>query len=275
MAAGFIYVLQNKAFGANVIKIGLTTRTPDIRAREIYAGSTGVPLPFEVAVAYSVTDCKKAEETAHRNLKSYRLNNRREFFRISPSVGSSVVHRVCLEVNREQGAPAPVRFAFPPTSNPTKPVETVLSDEEDSLDSSPKKFVNIQRLIHSPVGTSALTDDQIARAEILCCLLTKLNPVERDKWLQGFTRDEHPERELRIWESMAKAYLTLEHADDAPEGFRREAFSLLLERTWLPTSEALARVSLTYFSRANAKRLLDAYELRPKPVVISRRLRKV
>src|SRR5687768_922792 len=101
MRSGYLYVLQNRAFGANVLKIGLTTRPPDVRAREIYAGSTGVPLPFQVAVAYSVADCARAEKLAHSRLKVYRLNKRREFFRLPLEVGAAVAHEVCSQVNGE------------------------------------------------------------------------------------------------------------------------------------------------------------------------------
>lgn len=266
MSAGYIYVLQNKAFGANVIKIGLTKRNPDTRARELYSGATGVPLPFDVAFAYSVVDCAVAEKSIHYNLRAFRLNNRREFFRMSVSVGASVAYRICREVNKERGAAEPERIFFPSMAKVIRSLTA--SNEEEVYEYRPVYQVQVELLRKSPPGTSILTVDQEARADILCNLLTKLNPVARDKWLEGFTRDEHPERELKVWEAVAKAYLTLEHADDAPEEFRSEAFALLLERTWSPTAAVLAEKKFKYFSPANAKRLLDAYELRPKPLAI-------
>ena len=269
MSAGYLYVLQNKAFGANVVKIGLTTRTPDVRAREIYAGASGVPLPFDIAVAYSVADCSKAEKLAHRRLKTYRLSNRREFFRLSPSVASSVVHAVCAEVNNEMGAQTPLQFGFPSLSSAAKIVDTVLNTDSDGSDGRAVIQLEIARLRESPAGTSLLTEEQFDRAHILYEVLTKVNPVARGRWLEGFTRDDPPERELRIWEHIAKAYLTLDHADEAPNGYRSEAFELLLKRTWSSTPEALSSTTLKYFSRASAKRLLDAYELKPKPLLIA------
>lgn len=269
MSPGFLYALQNKAFGTNVIKIGLTKRKPDVRARELYAGHSGVPLPFDIAVAYTVVDCELAEKIAHRRLRVFRLNNRREFFRISAAVGSSVAHRACASVNRDFGAPEPERFDFPAHSASVKRENSVLDDDDDE-DRSPVHLIHLRRLRESPPGTSLLSPDQAERAEILCSLLTKLNPVARDKWLEGFTRDENPESEIRIWEEVAKAYLTLENADDATDGFRSEAFALLLERTWSSTSEVLSGRELKHFSVKNAKRLLEAYELRPKPLTVRR-----
>jgi hypothetical protein len=273
MAEGYIYVLQNKAFGANVVKIGLTTRTPDVRAREIYAGASGVPLPFEIAVAYSVVDCARAEKMAHRALKTYRLNNRREFFRITSSVGALIVREICEQVNKEVGAPAPSRLDFPSLSSPARRRDTILDIEADGGDRVVVTHVEIASLRKSPVGTSSLSEQQLVRARILYDVLAKISPIARDKWLEGFTRDWHPERELLVWEHVAMAYMTLDHADDAPEGYRSEAFELLLHRSLAPTTNVLSEMKLKYFSPSTAKRLLDAYELKPKPIVITRGLR--
>lgn len=269
MGTGYIYVLQNTAFGANVLKIGLTTRTPDVRAREIYTGSTGVPMPFEVAAAFSVADCARAEKLAHGRLKVYRLNKRREFFRLPLVIGETVVREVCEQVNEELKTDAPTRFAFPPASGVVRRREMPLDDMPDVSDGRPIFHMAPERLSESPIQTAVLTDHHRDRANILFGVLSRINPVARDKWLEGFMRDENPERELRIWEHMAIAYLTLEHADDAPEPYRGEAFALLLQRTWHSTEEVLSRATLKHFSRANAKRLLDAYALRPKPLVVS------
>jgi hypothetical protein len=269
MANGYIYVLQNKAFGSNVVKIGLTSRTPDVRAREIYAGASGVPLPFEIAIAYSVADCKRAETMAHRALKTYRLNNRREFFRITPSVSASIVHKICEQINKEFDAPAPSRFDFPSLEFSTKNRNTVVDDEYDEEDRIAVFKVKVNSLRKSPVGTSSLTEEQVIRALVLHDVLAKINPMTTDKWLDGFTRDQHPERELLSWEHIAKAYMTLDHADEAPDGLRSEAFALLLKRSLAPTRDVLASLQLKYFSQSTAKRLLDRYELKPKPVVVS------
>ena len=267
MRPGYVYVLQNKAFGANVLKIGLTTRAPDIRAREIYAGATGVPLPFEVAVAFSVTDCVRAEKLIHARLKVYRLNHRREFFRLPIVVGTAVVHEVCAQVNRELGADAPTRLDLSLDTGKTAGGQVKLTDKSPELDDWPIIHMSPELLRPSPIRVPSLSDEQLDRANILFGVLSRVNPVARDRWLDGFGRDELPERELRIWEHMALAYLTLDHADDAPEAYREEAFYLLLQRTWCSTADVLAVAKLRHFSKPNAKRLLNAYALRPKPVI--------
>jgi hypothetical protein len=158
MASGFVYVLQNKAFGANVLKIGLSTRAPDIRAREIYRGATGVPLPFDVAEAFSVADCKRAESLAHRRLRTYRLNLRREFFRVPLEVGTSVAFESCEQVNRELSAGTPARISF--TAVVSAPV---LVDQNDvqpyETDGRPVFYLDPRKISKSPVRVASLTEE--------------------------------------------------------------------------------------------------------------------
>ncbi len=77
-----VYVLTNPAM-PGVVKIGTTTReNPQVRMNELY--TTGVPLPFECAIA-TQTDDSKAEEfekALHKAFEPYRLNPYREFFEI-------------------------------------------------------------------------------------------------------------------------------------------------------------------------------------------------
>lgn len=265
MTSGFIYILKNKAFGANVLKIGLSTRTPDIRAREIYRGATGIPLPFDVAEAFSVANCKRAESLAHRRLRSYRLNLRREFFRVPLEVARSVAFESCEQVNREFSAGTPERISFPAVVSASVLVDQndLQPDENDGL---PVFYLNPRKLSKSPIRLASLTEEESDRANIVFHILQKLNPVEKTRWLEGFMRDVSPERELRIWEHIAIAYMSLQHADDASQAYRDEAFSLLLQRTWHSAEQVLSAVTLKHFSKSNAKRLLDAYALKPKPL---------
>lgn len=48
--AGWVYIMTNPAHRDDLVKIGLTTRTPKTRAEEL-SSSTGVPAPFHVAHA--------------------------------------------------------------------------------------------------------------------------------------------------------------------------------------------------------------------------------
>jgi len=113
-----------------------------------------------------------------------------------------------------------------------------------------------------------LTHDQLDRIEILKMQLSRLYPEKIEEMLDGFSRDETPEREIRIWEHITKAYLTIEQVEFASDDLKQEAFHLLLMRSWSSTDEVLSSFRLKYFSLKSARRLLQAYEIRPKPIIV-------
>lgn len=86
----YVYILENPAM-PGIIKIGMTTRTPKVRAKEL-SSHTGVPLPFRVVFSKRVSDSFKIEELVHSKLNRYRVSPRREFFRISRDKAISCIN---------------------------------------------------------------------------------------------------------------------------------------------------------------------------------------
>jgi len=97
MAEGYIYILLNRAFQNDHYKIGMTTKTPEERAREI-SNATGVPPAFEVLYEQKVTDCQKAERLLHQRLHQYRSVGNREFFQIPMKIAIKALEDVADEV---------------------------------------------------------------------------------------------------------------------------------------------------------------------------------
>ena len=86
---GYLYCFTNVSM-PGIVKVGMTgalERTPELRAKEL-SSSSGVPTPFKVEFAKLVSEPKKKETTLHRLLEQYtkRINNRREFFKVSPEI---------------------------------------------------------------------------------------------------------------------------------------------------------------------------------------------
>ena len=75
---GYVYILINPAF-AGFVKIGKTTKDPEVRAREVSAGS-GVPAPYAVAWDVLVDDCDHVERMIHQQLAPARSRKDRELF---------------------------------------------------------------------------------------------------------------------------------------------------------------------------------------------------
>lgn len=83
MSEGYLYCLSNPSM-PGILKIGMTERTPEDRAKELF--TTGVALPFKIEFAKKVKNPKDKEIELHDILDDYipRVYPRREFFRASP-----------------------------------------------------------------------------------------------------------------------------------------------------------------------------------------------
>lgn len=96
--AGWIYILTNRSM-PGMVKIGLTTRDPETRVKEI-SGATGVPTPFEIAHRRRVKDCFAVEQAIHRQLDRYRVGKNREFFQMSLGEARRAVDAIALRYER-------------------------------------------------------------------------------------------------------------------------------------------------------------------------------
>src|SRR5207249_16022 len=79
---GIVYVATNEAM-LGLIKIGLTEGSVETRLTSL-SSATGVPLPFECYFAAEVADVARIERTLHQLFAEYRINPKREFFRLDP-----------------------------------------------------------------------------------------------------------------------------------------------------------------------------------------------
>lgn len=77
----YVYIISNPSYDG-LLKVGYTTREPEVRIRELF--STGVPTPFEIEKIIVVPSGtgKEIEGLIHQELDEYRVNSRREFFKI-------------------------------------------------------------------------------------------------------------------------------------------------------------------------------------------------
>lgn len=87
---GYVYVLTNRAF-PKLLKIGRTTRTPEIRAQEL-SKQTGVPYPYEVYYNKWFADHKAAERYVHKAFAEKRVRGK-EFFKVDPDEVVTVISK--------------------------------------------------------------------------------------------------------------------------------------------------------------------------------------
>jgi T5orf172 domain. len=92
---GFVYVLSNEAM-PGIVKVGMTTKLAEDRARQIF--DTSAPLPFDVEFRALTSHPREVEKHAHKMLKPFRTHPKREFFRVSPDMAIDAVRNALLQV---------------------------------------------------------------------------------------------------------------------------------------------------------------------------------
>lgn len=82
MRVGYLYVLSNPMLPSDCRKIGLTRISPERRASAL-SRMSAIPAPFTVEFSCSVANVAYAERRVHLLLDDKRINQSKEFFRVS------------------------------------------------------------------------------------------------------------------------------------------------------------------------------------------------
>ncbi|TWU15048.1 hypothetical protein Poly21_22390 [Allorhodopirellula heiligendammensis] len=82
--SGYVYVMRCLGHADNLFKIGLTRVNTAERSRGL-SRTTSSPLPFDVLAHWFVTDCYLVEKAVHERLAAFRVNPKREFFKLNIS----------------------------------------------------------------------------------------------------------------------------------------------------------------------------------------------
>jgi len=88
-APEYVYVLVNKSV-PNMVKIGMTTSTPDQRARQI-SSATGVATPWISVYSFQCYRSDLLEAEIHEHLHYCRVNTHREMFEIDSHTAQKVI----------------------------------------------------------------------------------------------------------------------------------------------------------------------------------------
>lgn len=81
-SGGELYVLRCALFQEEVYKVGWTSGSAVDRAKQL-SSATGVPLAFVIVESWEHIDPEALETEIHAQLAPYRVNNKREFFRLN------------------------------------------------------------------------------------------------------------------------------------------------------------------------------------------------
>lgn len=117
-----------------MLKIGATRAHPLRRAKELGAGS-GVPKPFDIVYYRDFEDAFDAETLIHQKLAYCRVNESREFFRISVHDAVKAIDGLSNEVSSEGVIGGSARRGTipsgPPVATPFAELFASFSDSDD------------------------------------------------------------------------------------------------------------------------------------------------
>ena len=88
----YVYIISNKSYRDNYLKIGYTTNHPEHRLKQLYK-SESVPTPFIIEFIIITDNAYQLEQKIHRVLNSYRVNASREFFNIEKHLLRDIVEQ--------------------------------------------------------------------------------------------------------------------------------------------------------------------------------------
>jgi len=245
--AGYIYILQNDSHDNLVLKIGLTRGKPELRAKQLYWGSTGVPEHFDIAVAYSVGDCVTAEAEIHRRLETYRINPKREFFRIDPGVAQIIALNTCENINKKLGLSVPniVKFNNEKSTSYIKSIPDIPELENSKFET---RVVPLLDFKLASVGTSVLSDEQIDQIQIAYLILAEICGFDSKEFVDNFSCDKYPEPEIVIWENIAKVYQIFDSGAFRSVEEKQEAYQFILGTSMLSGEQLENMISNTNLS---------------------------
>lgn len=94
-STGYLYVLSTRE-QPDVLKIGMTDRTPEQRIKEINS-ATGLIYPYSARMIVQLYNAVEIERLVHSELDEFRIRKDREFFRMSFSDAAKCIERVVNE----------------------------------------------------------------------------------------------------------------------------------------------------------------------------------
>jgi len=97
---GYVYILTNKSFRDDWVKIGKSSRPVDVRSKEL--DNTAVPLPFDVYATMQTEKYGEIEKIIHKQidrLTDLRIRQNREFFNVHPSQALDILLDLAVAID--------------------------------------------------------------------------------------------------------------------------------------------------------------------------------
>lgn len=273
MNSGYIYILRNLAYNGDLLKIGRTKRLPTNRKDEIYKGSTGVPEPFVLVFSRKTSHQINAEKVVESTLEAFRHNENREFYSVKLEAAKKAINQVCDELEVELGNSVPLYHEVCEDIDISEyeAVNSTLIEPDLSNFDSKGQWIDPQDTTAWPIGRSKLTNNQITRICVVVEIFRELNPDEpgwqdENRWIEDFTRDLNPEKEIEIWEKMAKAYCKFTSTESLSLEEKEESFTYIMHRSGASKKQIKEVFSPELLNKRKFKKLEGLCRWKASPV---------
>lgn len=121
------------------------------------------------------------------------------------------------------------------------------------------RWVDPKEIHQGPVQRDSLTDEQTERIKVLQQTFFEIDGQTIDQWIDSFKRDLNPDKELAIWEQMAKAYTAYCLSHELSLDEKKEVYKIVLLRSMASAEDVLERIELTLISESEAKNIMSAF----------------
>jgi len=134
-----------------------------------------------------------------------------------------------------------------------------MSNQPDSQGCPDRKQVDVRSLKAGQVRHESLSPEVLARIRYLHETFHDVDAISLDERCDGFRRDVDPNRELAVWERMARIYRVFCHAHTVSPELRKEAYSVLLMRSMTSEEEVRDRLPIECLSADQVEDLLAGF----------------
>ena len=119
--------------------------------------------------------------------------------------------------------------------------------------------VNPADLKPNAIQREQLTEEQLRRAKKLHETFAEVDKSSLETWIDNFKRDMNPDKEIAIWERIAKAYTNYTSQKELSLEAKEDAFQTLLMCSMSSDEETIKSLKLKVLSQDEARKLCKEY----------------
>ena len=121
------------------------------------------------------------------------------------------------------------------------------------------RWVDPATMHRGPIRRDSLTPAQMERVRKLQSVFVEVDGQSLEQWVDSFKRDSDPDRELDIWERMAKAYTAYCSKRTLSPEARKEVYEVVLLRSMAPEKDVLDRLELKVLAKDEAVAVMRGF----------------